>query len=90
MSDDVGTVATGVERLSPLSLSIVLCALGCVGIGILFAPCWGLSGIGFAMAISKIATFWPIQMYEVRRIFRAASATARPPEPQRAGAEFVK
>jgi O-antigen/teichoic acid export membrane protein len=85
-----GQLLTGVERLNPLALSIVLCALGCVGLGILFAPWWGLSGIGFAMAISKIATFWPIQMYEVRRIFRAASAAAPPPEPQCAGPEFAK
>jgi hypothetical protein len=71
-----GQLLTGVERLNPLTLSIVLCALGCMGLGILFAPWWGLSGIAFAMAISKIVTFWPIQMYEVRRIFRAARAVS--------------
>jgi hypothetical protein len=48
-----GQLLTGVERLNPLTLSIVLCALGCMGLGILFAPWWGLSGIAFAMAISK-------------------------------------
>src|SRR6266436_1005058 len=68
-----GHLLTGVERLEPLALSIVLCAIGCVVLGVLFAPWWGLSGVAFAMAISKIATFWPIQVYEVRRIFRATS-----------------
>jgi O-antigen/teichoic acid export membrane protein len=79
-----GVLLTGVERLEPLALSIVLCALGCVVLGVLFAPWWGLGGIAFAMAVSKIVTFWPIQVYEVRRIFRAASAAAPAPEPQRA------
>jgi O-antigen/teichoic acid export membrane protein len=74
-----GHLLTSVERLEPLALSIVLCAIGCVVLGILFAPWWGLSGVAFAMAVSKIVTFWPIQVYEVRRIFRAASATTQPP-----------
>ena len=79
-----GQLLTGVERIEPLALSIVLCALGCVGFGVLFAPWWGLSGVAFAMALSMMATSWPINIYEVRRIFRAASATAPAPEPQRA------
>jgi O-antigen/teichoic acid export membrane protein len=69
-----GQLLTGVERLGPLAVSIVLCALGCVALGVLFAPWWGLSGVAFAMAVSKIVTFWPIQVYGVRRIFRAAGA----------------
>jgi O-antigen/teichoic acid export membrane protein len=77
-----GHLLTGVERLEPLALSIVLCSIGCVVLGIHFAPWWGLGGVAFAMAISKITTFWPIQVYEVRRIFRAATA-ASCPEPQR-------
>jgi stage V sporulation protein B len=79
-----GQLLTGVERLEPLTLSIVLCAIGCVVLGVLFAPWWGLSGIAFAMAISKIATFWPIQVYAVRRIFAATKATPPAPQPQRA------
>jgi O-antigen/teichoic acid export membrane protein len=70
---------TGLQRLEPLALSTVLCAIGCVVLGVLFAPWWGLSGVAFAMAISIIVTFWPIQVYEVRRIFRAASAATQPP-----------
>jgi O-antigen/teichoic acid export membrane protein len=79
-----GHLLAGLQRLEPLALSIVLCALGCVVLGVLFAPWWGLSGVAFAMAISKIFTFWPIQVYAVRRIFRAASTAVPPPEPQRA------
>jgi O-antigen/teichoic acid export membrane protein len=77
-----GQVLCGVERLEPLALSLVLCSLGCVALGVLFAPWWGLSGVAFAMAVSKIATFWPLHFYVVR-IFRAAG-TAVSPEPLRA------
>ena len=79
-----GQLLCGVERLDPLAHSLVLCSLGCVALGLLFAPWWGVSGVAFAMAVSKIVTFWPIQIYEVRRIFRAASTAALAPEPQRA------
>ncbi len=75
----------GVERLDPLALFIVLSAIGCVLLGVLFAPWWGLSGILFAMSVSLMTALWPIQVYEVRRIFRAAPLLARwPPEPLRA------
>jgi len=67
------------QRLEPLALSIVLCALGCVVFGVIFAPWWGLSGVAFAMAASKLITFWPIQVNEVRRIFRAANAAGSGP-----------
>jgi O-antigen/teichoic acid export membrane protein len=69
-----GQLLTGVERLEPLALSLILCAVGCVGLGIFFAPLWGLSGVAFAMAVSKVLTYWPIQVREVRRILRAAHA----------------
>ena len=82
-----GQLLCGVERLNPLALSIVLCALGCVGLGVLFAPWWGLSGVAFAMALSKILTFWPIQLYAVRRFFSTAASA---PEPQHIGTEFAK
>ena len=74
-----GVLLTGIERPDPLALSIILCAIGCVVLGVLFAPWWGLVGVAFAMTVSKILTFWPIQIYEVRRIFRAASAVAQLP-----------
>lgn len=76
-----GQLLCGVERIEPLLLSVVLSAAGCVVLGILFAPWWGLSGVAFAMGVSMLLTLWPIQVCEVRRIFREANAMA--PEPQR-------
>ena len=69
-----GQLLCGVERPGPLAICLVLCGLGCVGLGVLFAPWWGLSGVAFAMAVSITATFGPIQVYEVRRVFRTANA----------------
>jgi O-antigen/teichoic acid export membrane protein len=74
-----GQLLTGLERVNPLAISIVLCALGVIGSGILLAPKWGLTGIAFGMALSKLFTFWPIQLFEVRKILRSARATT--PEP---------
>jgi O-antigen/teichoic acid export membrane protein len=62
----------GIERVEPVLLSIVSCASGCVVLGMLFVRWWGLSGIAFAMAASVLTTLWPIQFYEVRRVFRTA------------------
>jgi len=73
-----GQLLCGIQRLKPLTICIILGALGCVGLGVLFAPRWGLSGVTFAMAVSIIVSFWPIQVYEVRRIFRATSACRSP------------
>jgi O-antigen/teichoic acid export membrane protein len=73
-----GQLLCGIQRLEPLTICIILCALGCVGLGVLFAPRWGLSGVTFAMAVSVTVSFWPIQVYEVRRIFRASSAYPSP------------
>ena len=67
-----GQLMCGMERVDALAISITLCALGVVGLGMLFAPWWGLTGVAAAMAVSKILTFWPIQVYEVRRILRDA------------------
>ena len=41
-----------------------------IGSAIALAPRWGLTGIAFGMAISKVVTFWPIQIREVRRLLR--------------------
>jgi O-antigen/teichoic acid export membrane protein len=70
----------GVGRVEPVLLSIVFCAIGCVVFGVLFASWWGLSGLAFAMAISSLA-LWPIQLYELRRIFREAQGIS--PSPNR-------
>jgi O-antigen/teichoic acid export membrane protein len=70
-----GQIMVGLECVNPLAISIVLCALGVIGSAIALAPRWGLTGIAFGMAASKLFTFWPIQVYEVRRILRSAQAT---------------
>jgi O-antigen/teichoic acid export membrane protein len=61
---------SGVEKVTPLAVSTTLCAIGVVTGGILLAHGHGLVGLAMAMAFSKLVTFWPIQLYEVRRIFR--------------------
>ena len=69
-----GQLMTGLERVNLLLISVVLCALFIIGSAILFAPRWGLTGIAFGMALSKVVTFWPIQLWDVRRVMRMAKA----------------
>ncbi|MGC2400776.1 MAG: oligosaccharide flippase family protein, partial [Acidobacteriaceae bacterium] len=69
-----GQLMSGVERVDPLAISVTLCSLGVIGSAIALSPRWGLTGIAFGMAMSKLFTFWPIQLYEVKRIFRSARA----------------
>jgi hypothetical protein len=66
---------TGLECVNPLAISVVLCGVAVVGTSILLAPRWGLTGIALGMAASKLFTFWPIQLREVRRILRSARAS---------------
>ncbi len=70
-----GQIMVGLERVNLLAISITLCALGVIGSAIVLAPRWGLTGIAFGMAVSKLLTFWPIQVYDVRRVLRYARAT---------------
>jgi O-antigen/teichoic acid export membrane protein len=65
---------SGVEKVTPLAISTTLCAVGVIGAGILLAHGHGLVGLAMAMAFSKLLTFWPIQLYEVRRVLRASHA----------------
>jgi O-antigen/teichoic acid export membrane protein len=67
-----GQMMVGLERVNPLAISLVLCALGIIGFGIVLSPRWGLTGIAFGMAVAKIVTFWPIQIREVRRLLRSS------------------
>ncbi len=68
-----GQLLVGVERVNELALSITLCALTTIGFGIVFGRWAGLSGIAMGMAVSKLITFWPIQLWAVRRIFAAVN-----------------
>ncbi len=70
-----GQMMAGLERVDPLAISVTLCAVGVIGSAILLSPHWGLTGIAFGMALSKLLTFWPIQLREVRRILRSAQAS---------------
>ncbi len=73
-----GQMLCGLEQVDALAVSITLCALSVIGLGILFAKWWGLSGIALSMAVSKLITFWPIQVYEVRRILKRAPSPLAP------------
>jgi O-antigen/teichoic acid export membrane protein len=64
-----GQLLSGIARIDTLLLSIALCSLGCVVLGVLFASWWGLSGVAFAMAVSMLVILLPIRVREVRRIF---------------------
>ena len=68
-----GQLLSGIERIDRLLLSVALCSIGCVGLGLLFASWWGLSGVAFAMAISMLVFLLPIRVREVRRVFRTSS-----------------
>jgi O-antigen/teichoic acid export membrane protein len=63
-----GQMLCGLERVGRLAISLTLCAIGVVGLGILFAIPWGLSGVALAMAVAKLLTYVPVQLIEVRRI----------------------
>ncbi len=64
-----GQLLIGVEKVNALVVSITLCSLGIIGLGILFGHFSGLSGVAMAMAVSKLLTFWPIQIWAVRHMF---------------------
>jgi O-antigen/teichoic acid export membrane protein len=71
----VGQLLVGLERVNAVAFSLVLCAVAIIGSSILVAPKWGLAGIAFCMAGSKMVTYWPIQLRELRRLFRETHAT---------------
>ena len=72
-----GQMLTGLEHVNALALSLTLCAIGIIGSCILVAPRWGLTGIALCMAGSKLVAYWPIQLREVRRIFRVRETPIR-------------
>ena len=72
-----GQLLIGLEHVNAFALSLIFCSLGIIGSSILVAPRWGLTGIALCMAGSKVVTYWPIQLREVRRIFRASQIPVR-------------
>jgi O-antigen/teichoic acid export membrane protein len=75
----VGQLLVGLERVNALAVSLVLCSLGIIGSSIVVAPIWGLAGIAFCMAGVKVVTYWPIQLRELRRIFRETQVPRQEP-----------
>jgi hypothetical protein len=67
-------ISCGLERADVLAYSLSLCAVCTIGLGIVFARWWGVGGVGLAMALSKIFTSSPIQLYKIRGILRANRA----------------
>ncbi len=65
-----GQLLTGVEQPTPLVVSMVLCAVCTVGLGILGCAYMGVAGVALAMAASKLLTFWPFQLLAVRKLLR--------------------
>ena len=73
-----GQLMAGLERVNPLLISCVLCALFIIFSSILLAPRMGLTGIAMGMGLSKIFTFWPIQILDIRRILRLHPTPVEP------------
>lgn len=65
----VGQLLCGLERTAVSALS--LCVFCTIGLRILFARWSGVGGVGLAMALSKVFTSSPIQLYKIRGILRA-------------------
>jgi O-antigen/teichoic acid export membrane protein len=69
----VGQLLTGLGRADILASSLTLCAIATIGSGIVLARPLGLGGVAIAMALSKLSTACPIQLYRVRAILRPSS-----------------
>src|ERR1700720_315812 len=70
----VGQLLCGLERTAISALS--LCVFCTVRLRILFARWSGVGGVGLAMALNRIFTSSPIQLYKIRGILRANRAPA--------------
>jgi hypothetical protein len=70
----VGQLLCGMEETAVSALS--LCVFCAVGLRILFARWSGVGGVHLAMALSRIFTSSPIQLYKIRGILRANRAPA--------------
>jgi hypothetical protein len=68
----VGQLLRGLERTAVSALSLgVFCT---IGLWILFARWSGVGGVSLAMALSRVFTSSPIQLYKIRGILRAKRA----------------
>ncbi|HEX4067086.1 MAG TPA: oligosaccharide flippase family protein [Acidobacteriaceae bacterium] len=73
-----GQLLIGLERINALTLSVVICACTTIGFGILGCRWIGLDGVAMAMAMAKLMTFWPLQIWAARRVFVREPARALP------------
>lgn len=71
-----GQLLSGTERVNALAISVSVCAISTIGVGILLCKWYGLSGVTAAMAISKAITFWPIQFWAMRKLFHSKKVRA--------------
>jgi len=69
-----GQLLIGVEKVNALAVSVTLCSLSIIGVGIVSCYWSGLSGVAMAMAVSKLLTVLPIQLWAVRRAFATGEA----------------
>jgi O-antigen/teichoic acid export membrane protein len=74
-----GQFLIGVENVNPVAISLTLCAIAIIVLGVWWAPIWGLTGIAVAMAVSKVVTFWPIQVTAVNKMMRMEHAPVAEP-----------
>ena len=62
---------TGLQRVVPLVVSTLICALCTIGFGALGCIYMGVAGVAVAMAASKLATYWPIQWLAARKLLHS-------------------
>jgi O-antigen/teichoic acid export membrane protein len=67
-----GQLLCGLDRVGVLAISLSLSAFMTIGLCILFAHPWGLTGVAAAMAIAKAVTYLPLQGAQAFRITRFA------------------
>lgn len=63
-----GQLLIGVERVNALTASIVVCAAVTIASASLFCYWIGLTGVAVAMALTKLVTFWPVQLWAARKV----------------------
>lgn len=63
-----GQVLVALGRMGTLAVSVALCALGTIGLSILFVRWWGLAGIACAMSLATLFVMGVTQFVEAYRL----------------------
>ncbi len=66
-----GSMLCGLERVGRLCVALTFCAIATIGLSVLFAKWWGLTGIAVAMSCAIVFILGPAHAFEIHR---AASA----------------